>query len=85
MHIFLGLEDFALARVGQQKQTNGKGFRPIAFFQRPYESLCLVLREIAFPLRVDFEGRDARVLRLELFNFEKGEKRGGGTAPPGQN
>ena len=55
-----GLEDFVLARAGQQKQADGKGFRPVAFFQRPHESLCLVLREIAFPLCVDFEGRDAR-------------------------
>ena len=25
------LEDFALARPSQQKQTDGKGFRPVAF------------------------------------------------------
>lgn len=55
-----GLEDFALARTGEQKQSDGKRFRTVAFLQRPHESLCLVLREIAFPLRVDFEGRDAR-------------------------
>ena len=55
-----GLEDFVLAAAGQQKQTDGKGFRPVAFLQRPHEPLRFVLREIALPLRVDFEGRDAR-------------------------
>ena len=54
------LEDFALARPGQQKQTDGKGFRPVVFLHRPHEPLCLIPREVAFPLRVDFEGRDSR-------------------------
>ena len=55
-----GFEDFALACAGQQKQADGKGFRAVAFFQRAHEPLCLVLREIAFPLRVNFEGRHTR-------------------------
>ena len=58
------LEDFALARAGEQKQTESKGFRAVAFLQRPPEPPSHVSREIALPLRVDFKGRDARARRL---------------------
>ena len=54
------LEDFAFERAGQQKQAAGKGFRSVAFFQRTHEPPRLIPREIAFSLRVDFEGGDTR-------------------------
>ena len=57
-------EDFVFACAGQQKQADGKGLLPVAFFQRPHEPLCLIPREVAFPLRVDFERRDSRAWGL---------------------
>lgn len=57
-------ENFALARAGQQKQAQGKGFRTVAFFQRPHEPPRFVPREIALPLRAYPEGRHARAGRL---------------------
>ena len=58
-----GLEDFAFSRPGQQKQAQGKGFRAVALCQRPHEALGLVPCEIAFPLRLDFEGRNTHAGR----------------------
>lgn len=54
-----GLENFALAHPGQQKQAEGESLWAVAFFQRPHEPPRFIPREIAFPLRVDFEGGNA--------------------------
>ena len=60
----LGLEDFALARAGQQKQPEGKGFWVATFFQRPHEPPRFVPREVALPLRAYFERGYAHAGRL---------------------
>ena len=59
-----GLEDFALARAGQQKQPEGNGLWMVAFFQRPHEPPRFVPREVALPLRAYFERGYAHAGRL---------------------
>ena len=59
-----GLENFAFARAGEQKQPDGRRLGTRRALKRPHEPPGLRKVEAAFPLEMDFEGGHARAGRL---------------------